>query len=423
MSALRDVLGDPEIGWAGACLYNERTQRLIDGHARKTAVGPATPVPVLVGDWSEAAEKKILLTLDPLAGMATPDPDKLKDLLDDVTLDTEALSALGDELMRQLDHAIAKQDRERAVVQDTPPDRPVEVQRCKAGDLWALGKHRLLCGDSRNGADVARLLGGEKINLAVTSPPYASQREYDEASGFKPIPPDEYVGWWDLVQAVVRAHLAADGSFFINIKPHCDNGQRSLYVMDMVLAMVRRWGWRFVDEFCWYKQGMPGVFGDRFKNEWEPVYHFALGPCKVRHLAVGHESQHVPAGSVGSNARMQGKGDPLRGRGKGLAAPGNVLKVAPDSAGVGTHEARFPVGLPAFFIKAFSDPNDVILDAPIPLPIGDVVFEPFGGAGTTLVAAEQLARRCFAVEISPTYCDTILARWEKLTGGKAERVQ
>lgn len=94
MQALKDVIGDPEVGWAGACLFNERTGRLIDGHARRNAVDPSTPIPVLVGSWTEAAEKKILLTLDPLAGLATPDTDKLKELLDAVTLDTPALEAL-----------------------------------------------------------------------------------------------------------------------------------------------------------------------------------------------------------------------------------------------------------------------------------------------------------------------------------------
>jgi ParB family chromosome partitioning protein len=99
MAALKDVLADEEIGWAGACLFNERTGRLIDGHARRNAVDPSTPIPVLVGDWSEAAEKKILLTLDPLAGLATPDPEQLRALLDEVSLDTDALKALGEGLV------------------------------------------------------------------------------------------------------------------------------------------------------------------------------------------------------------------------------------------------------------------------------------------------------------------------------------
>jgi len=73
LQSLRELLDDPQVGWAGACLYNERTGRLIDGHARREVVDPKTPVPVLVGSWTEEAEAKILATLDPVGAMATGD--------------------------------------------------------------------------------------------------------------------------------------------------------------------------------------------------------------------------------------------------------------------------------------------------------------------------------------------------------------
>ncbi len=87
VAALRGLLNDPEVGWAGALLYHERTGRLIDGHARQKVVDPQTPVPVLIGSWSEEAEKRILLTLDPIAGMAVADISQLEALLSDVRLD------------------------------------------------------------------------------------------------------------------------------------------------------------------------------------------------------------------------------------------------------------------------------------------------------------------------------------------------
>lgn len=304
------------------------------------------------------------------------------------------------------DDDVVLADGEDAVEAPIPEPPPIPIT--KRGDVWMLGHHRLLCGDCREPADVAKLLAGERINVAFTSPPYASQRKYDESSGFKPIPPDEYVAWFDAVQANVRAHLADDGSWFVNIKEHCDAGQRSLYVMDLALSHARPWGWRFVDELIWHKAGMPGLFGDRFKNEFEPVFHFANGKCKTRFDNVTHDSETVPSGSVGSNASMQGKGDPLRDRKAGRALPGNVLWAPPDTACVGDHGARFPVALPAFFINAFSDADDVI-------------FDPFMGSGTTIIACEKSKRRGFGIEISPGYCDVIVARWEALTGGKGVR--
>jgi hypothetical protein len=94
LDAIRDLTNDPEIGWAGACLYNKRTKRLIDGHARKSVSDPKTPIPVLVGDWSEEAEKKILATLDPVGAMATGDPDAYAKLIEGMTADSLALREL-----------------------------------------------------------------------------------------------------------------------------------------------------------------------------------------------------------------------------------------------------------------------------------------------------------------------------------------
>jgi DNA modification methylase len=96
---------------------------------------------------------------------------------------------------------------------------------------------------------------------------------------------------------------------------------------------------------------------------------------------------------------------------EGLAYPSNVLAVNFDSHdGDGSgHSAAYPVNLPTFFIRAFSDENDI-------------VYDPFLGSGTTLIAAEQLGRKCYGMEISPAYCDVIIQRWENLTGNKARKV-
>ncbi len=94
------------------------------------------------------------------------------------------------------------------------------------GQLWTIRgargtTHRLLVGDCRRAEDVARLMAGAHANVAFTSPPYASQRTYDEASGFKPIAPERYPDWFEPVQANVRRHLAPDGSWFVNIRAGC----------------------------------------------------------------------------------------------------------------------------------------------------------------------------------------------------------
>jgi site-specific DNA-methyltransferase (adenine-specific) len=285
-------------------------------------------------------------------------------------------------------------------------------------------RHRLVCGDSRDPATIARLFDRSKANVVITSPPYASQRQYDETSGFSPIPPQEYVGWYKSVADIIAANLAPCGSYFLNIKPHAQDGERSLYVADLVIAHRRQWGWRFVDEFCWRKtdNGVPGGWNNRFKNAFEPVYHFCRQPeIKFRPDAVGHVSadcfDYSPdnpksksgSGLLGTGARGKAAAKPGTsdedGRHQGLARPSNVIEVKSESS-QGSHSAPFPRALVGFFIKAFSD-------------AGDVVFDPFMGSGTTIAAAHVLDRNSFGCEISPLYCDVIILRWQQLAGANA----
>jgi len=304
----------------------------------------------------------------------------------------------------------ARNFAEKEIVEDEVPEPPVDPIT-KAGDLWLLGNHRVLCGDSTKAEDVARMMNKHKINLAFTSPPYASQRKYDESSGFKPIPPDNFVNWFAPIAQNVRNNLQSDGSWFVNIKPACDDLSRLTYVFDLVLAHVRMWGWNFAEEFCWERSGIPQQVVRRFKNQFEPIYQFTLGDWKFNPESVRHPSKSVPKafgkGAGDTNAaKRQGIVSAVDGNEicEGLAYPGNrIPKFQSEALG---HAAAFPVGLPSFFIQAFSDQSDV-------------VYDPFLGSGSTLIAAEQLNRKCYGMEISPAYCDVIVKRWETLTGKTA----
>ena len=103
LQSIRELLEDPEVGWAGVCLFNERTGRLIDGHARKSVVDPKTPIPVLVGSWSEEAERKILATLDPVSAMARGDAAAYQALVESVNADGLWVRDLIQGTMRDLD--------------------------------------------------------------------------------------------------------------------------------------------------------------------------------------------------------------------------------------------------------------------------------------------------------------------------------
>lgn len=282
------------------------------------------------------------------------------------------------------------------------------------GQVWAIpsatvtGKcHRIMCGDSTSADDVEYLMDGDLAQGCFTSPPYAEQRK-DQYGG---IPTDEYIEWWKDVQANVKANIRENGSFFVNIKPHIEEFERSLYVMDLVVTMRRQWGWMFIDEFCWLRAGVPKMVRYRFKNAFEPIYQFAVSKdFKFRPKAVQHDSYNVPiprgegagntnwAGWQGAASDAQGITGKLFGEliEQGKAYPSNVLKAWSNTESL-NHPAAFAVKLVEFFLLAYSD-------------VMDLWYEPFCGSGTTVVSAEQNKRLCYGMEISEAYCAVILER-------------
>jgi len=419
-------------GFIDPVIIDERTGRIVAGHGRleklqemkRAGAQPPGRIGTTKGDWlvpvirgvsfkTEKDAEAYLLACNRIGDNSGWDDSLLAPMLAQHQQDIVGLGwdqseidelVAAAEAATAVDNVVVEQD----VEQDAVPELPKKAIT-KPGDVWQLGKHRVLCGDCRT----VRLPAGDRVNIAITSPPYASQRKYDESSGFKPVAPDAYVEWFDAVQSHVRSLLAPDGSWFLNIKEHCAEGARSLYVKELTIQHVRGWGWRFVDELCWVHHGFPGQVVDRFKNAWEPIFHFALQyPAKCRPQHVAYESDSVmqydkDARQSMTGAGWQGAKDPERT--PGLALPRNVLQLSNGATtSIKGHSATFPVQLPSFFIRAYSDP-------------GDRVFDPFLGSGTTLIAAEQLGRVASGIEISPAYCDVIVQRWQNLTGKKAQR--
>ena len=357
---------------------------IIAGHGRLLAARKLRleHVPVVVLDHlSETQKRAYILADNRISENAGWDEDTLAAELGELQAADWRLDLLGfsgEELAKLLSDSEPAAETHTAAEEEIPeaPADPVT----RAGDIWLIGKHRLICGDCRDHIVLSRLFEGVRANVVITSPPYATQREYDATSGFKPVPPEEYVEWFRAVASGVEAVLAPDGSYFLNIKAHADAGERNLYVMDLVLAHRRQWGWRFVDEFCWRKtdNGVPGGWGNRFKNAWEPVFHFCRQQqIKFRPKAVGHVSEdcfdYSPnnpkstsgSGLLGTGARGSGAGQQGAanedGRFTGIARPSNVVEVKSESS-QGSHSAPFPRALVEFFLLAFSDAGDVVFD-------------------------------------------------------------
>ena len=431
-------------GFASPIIARKEDGQIIAGHTRYAAsldLG-LSEIPVRFMDLDPADSRLLALADNRIGEIADWDDEKLSEILETLREEGSDITGLGwsDDELNDLLGDLALDDEPPAATDDLIPELQKEVIS-KYGEVYQLGPHRLMCGDCRSSKDFSTLLNGILINVAITSPPYASQRKYDESSGFKPIHPDDYVAWFEAVQANVRKYLAVDGSWFVNIKEHCEDGQRVLYVKDLTLSHVRDWEWLFVDEYIWTHGGTPKGPIQRFKNGFEPIFQFSLNRHKFNPDSVmkptdknnmvegkcGGQGMHPNSEKIQEHGFKEGKrlyeyerrkkytGNVSKVQGFpgvgaeisnsikeymdlcGMAYPSNVLSFGKNREALG-HSAAFPINLPSFFIKAYSD-------------IGDVIFDPFMGSGTSLIAAANENRISYGMEISPGYCDVIRRRW------------
>lgn len=214
-----------------------------------------------------------------------------------------------------------------------PPDDPIT----QVGDLWLLGEHRVLCGDSTKVEDVKRLMGGEAGNAILTDPPYGiDAANMTMGSGKKDFAER---GDWDKKRVSVKPLIGMSEQVII---------WGGNYFSDE-LPVTNNW-------LCWHKRN-DGLSFSEFELAWTTV------DKNCRHLS------HHWSGEEKN------------------------------------HPTQKPVKVMAWCIEMLEG----------------VILDPFLGSGTTLIAAEQLNRKCYGLEISPAYCDVIVQRWETLTGGKATR--
>ena len=248
-----------------------------------------------------------------------------------------------------------------------------------------------------------QILSGS-IDLVFTSPPYADQRK----SNYGGIHPDDYVDWFLPRANKIKQVLKPSGSFILNIKEKAVNGERHPYVLNLILGLKKQ-GWLWTEEYIWHKKNCyPGKWPNRFRDSWERLLHFT----KSRKFKMNQESVMVPTGdSTKKRIKNLSELDKIRnpsrndnGFGKNIsnwvgreyAYPTNVLYLATEGRFRG-HPAVFPLQLPSWFIKLFTDPGDTVLD-------------PYAGSGSTSVAAKELQRRSVAIEIKKDYCTTIKER-------------
>lgn len=399
-----------EYGWTNPVLV-DGDNGVIAGHGRLAAARKLglDEVPVIeLGHLTPAQKRAYVISDNRLALDAGWDEELL-------ALELAELSEAGYDLAltafdeSEIDALLADEttgsdgEQEEAgndAVDDVPKTPKIPVSR--VGDVWALGAHRLICGDAADASVVAALMQGERARLCFTSPPYGNQRDYTTSG----------IADWDALMRGVFAQLpmADDAQVLVNLGLiHRDN--EFVPYWDGWLGWMRTQGWR---RFAWYVwdqgPGMPGDWAGRFAPSFEFVFHFnrasrkpnKIVPCK-------HAGQESHLRSDGSSTAMRSKEGEVGGwthagqPTQDTRIPDSVIRVMRHKGKIGQdidHPAVFPVALPQFVIEAYSDE-------------GDLVFEPFGGSGTTMLAAQRTGRICRTVEIAPEYVDVAVRRFQQ----------
>lgn len=264
---------------------------------------------------------------------------------------------------------------------------PDEIQTdIVLGDLFEIGEHRLLCGDATSSDAAERLMNGQKADILFTSPPYGAgnvaklrnkyERGAEELESFYNEHEDNPTGWIDLMCGWVNAFMHHADAIICNVQMLADNKKQ-------LFEWANCYADQLVDVMIWDKEnGAPQMQKKVLNCAYEFI--FILGGNGSR--SIPHADFH---GSIQNIFRLNSKGK-------------NEFS--------GVHKATFPIGLPSFIIGDLCHLATTVVDC-------------FCGTGTTMVAAHQLNRKCYGMEIDPQYCQVIIDRWEKFTGQKAIKVE
>jgi DNA modification methylase len=246
------------------------------------------------------------------------------------------------------------------------------------------------------------------FDLIVTSPPYADSR----SKTYGGIKPKDYVEWFLPRAEQFYRVLDPKGTFILNIKERVVNGQRSTYVIELILELQKQ-GWLWTEEFIWHKKNSyPGKWPNRFRDSWERCLQFN----KKRKFNMYQDTVKVPIGdwaekrlnNLSETDKRRDESKVGSGFGKNISNwknkekvyPTNVLHLATECNNKG-HSAAFPEALPEWFIKLFTKEYDMVLD-------------PFVGSGTTLHVAQRLYRNSVGIDIHAEYCELAREKVESI---------
>ena len=346
---------------------------IVCGHTRLLAaksLGMSEVPCIMADDLTDDQIRAFRLADNKVGEFAEWDMDLLGDELD-------AIADACDIDMGDFGFDLSDDDEESEVVEDEVPEEVEPV--CKKGEIWQLGEHRLMCGDSTDADAVAKLMEGSKANLLFTDPPYGVSYEKKTKEVLKSktytkiqnddLKLDQFKDFLFDVFTNARAWLLDSASYYVF---SCQGGDQEM----MMMMMMRECGIPCRHQIIWVKDA--------------PV--FSMG-----RLDYDYNHEPILYGWVKKHTFYR-KGEQDKSVWEFKRTANKI------------HPTMKPVELICNALKNSTEKEDIVLDL-------------FGGSGSTMIACEQLGRKCRMMELDPHYCDVIIARWEKLTGMKAEKLE
>lgn len=375
-----------EWGWTTPILVDEDGS-IIAGHGRTLAAQrlQMTEVPVMVAKgWSDAKKRAYVLADNKLAMNAGWDNEMLAlelGEIGDLGFDLDLTGFTADEIAamtpEQIEPGLTDEDATPEV-----SETPVSV----LGDVWLLGKHRVMCGDSTSVDAVDKLMQSQRASFCFTSPPY-NAGDSEKLSGNTHTKDNKYGLYQDnktqddylqLLNDFCLAWMSVSDCICVNIQQLAGN---KIAFIDWLSSFKQN----YVDMAIWDKgHGAPQMARNVMSNRFEYLVFLSSSD---------KPSRAIPC------ADFQGTVQ-------------NVYAAAPQRNNEFStiHAATFPVHLPEWAIETFTKKKSVVADA-------------FGGTGTTLIAAEKTGRQARLMELDPKYCDVIVKRWQDFTGKKATHAE
>lgn len=359
-----------ETGWRAPITVSKRSGFIVKGHGRLAAaiLEGFKEVPVDYQHYdSEAQEYADLVADNRIAELAEIDQKMLADIFADIDTGEIPLEMTGytedevEDIVTALSEALHKDLEDPDDVPEVPEPEKVITQQ---GDLWILGRHRLLCGDSTNREDVERLMDGAKADMVFTDPPYAL---FGNSTGVCGVGDDKMImPFFREIGRMIQRHLKQMGHAYV-----CHDWQTGATIKEAFGGLTPK------NLIVWRKAEAGGL-GSFYTKIYELIWLFANEP---------------ELGIVGKN----------KPHARTINGVANIWDCPVVQAPERDHNAQKPVNLIKIAIENSSDPDENVLDL-------------FGGSGSTMIACEELYRNCYLMELEPKYCDVIVRRYIKTTG-------